>query len=86
MRSFFVASYSLFAAGLIHTAVGLNCDSMCAACWKDDSPGEDIKIGCVDTNGYCGVKCPQGYHDMHCATASRCEYVNHIIRKVVATF
>jgi hypothetical protein len=61
------------AASLIQTAVGLNCNSLCAACWKDDSPGIDIKIGCAISNGYCGDKCPQGYYDLHCAKTSRCE-------------
>ena len=72
MRGFFMAC-SLFAASLIQMAVGLNCNSLCAACWKDGSPGVDIKIGCSAINGYCGDKCPQGYHGLHCAKDSRCE-------------
>ena len=72
-----VANCLLIAAGLIQTAVGLNCASACAACWKDGSTtGEDIKISCSG-NGYCGNKCPQGYSDMHCAKSLRCEYVGY---------
>ena len=73
MKVLSVATCSLIAAGLIQTAVGLHCNSWCAACWKDGSTtGEDIKINC-SPDGYCGEKCPKGYHDMHCAKDIRCE-------------
>ena len=50
---------------------GLQCGSQCAACWKDDTPGVDIKVTC-GYDGWCGETCPQGYHDLHCAKWARC--------------
>ena len=77
MKLFSAATSLLFAASLIQTAVGLNCNSGCGACWKDDNAnGADIKFTCTN-GGNCGDKCPQGYHGIHCAEATRCWYVNY---------
>ena len=73
MRAFFAATFSLFAVSLIQTAAGLNCDSLCAACWMDNNAdGADIKFTCLADDGYCGETCPVGYHGMHCANHARC--------------
>jgi len=68
-------SLSLLAAAInIQMAVGLWCPSGCAACWKIDLPGVDIKLYC--DLGDCGYTCPSDYDYMHCAKTSRCMYVN----------
>ncbi|KAF8422262.1 hypothetical protein EV426DRAFT_606738, partial [Tirmania nivea] len=67
----------LNAAIFIRTAAGLSCDSSCAACWRDGSPGVDTKFSC-DSNGHCGNTCPPGYNSIHCARASRCSYVTTV--------
>lgn len=73
---FSIALSMLLASGFIQTAVGIKCDSGCAACWKDnDSNGVDIKLSCGGGNlaaGQCGDKCPTGYGRIHCAKAARC--------------
>ncbi|KAF8451419.1 hypothetical protein BGX38DRAFT_489744 [Terfezia claveryi] len=51
--------------------LGLQCNTGCAACWKDGSPGVDIKFACGFTS--CGRTCPQGYSGIHCANSARCE-------------
>ena len=72
MKAFSTVAYWLFAAGLIQTAVGLNCDSGCVACWKDGASGVDAKFSCPD--GYhCGDGCPSGYSGLHCARETRCK-------------
>lgn len=61
-------------ASLTHIArvSGMKCLSQCGACWKDGSPGVDIKMSCTDY--HCGEQmCPEGYSGMHCATKSRCQ-------------
>lgn len=50
---------------------GLSCNSNCAACWKDNSPGEDTKFVC--DNGNCGDNCPFGFNSIHCADFDRCK-------------
>ena len=57
---------------MTHTALvfGLKCSSDCAACWKDNTPGVDIKWACDDQQ--CGDACPAGYNSPHCATKRRC--------------
>ena len=71
----FTIALSIFlAAGSTQTAA-LSCDDECAACWKDGSPGVDIKFWC-DSNLVCGSECPPGYSDIHCAQTKRCQYVN----------
>ena len=59
-------------ASFTHTVqvLGKHCDSYCAACWKDGSPGVDIKFSCM--NGDCGTGCPSGYSGIHCAKGERC--------------
>ncbi len=60
------------AAAFIQKVVGLNCyPSDCSACWKDGSPGVDIKMSCKSSE--CGESCPDGYHDLHCAKSQRCK-------------
>ena len=68
----FSMALSMFlASGFIQTAVGIQCDSQCAACWKNNnSNGADIKIRCGSND--CGNSCPTGYSDLHCAKAFRC--------------
>ena len=61
----------LLAAGFIQMAAGLTCESNCAACYKDNSPGVDIKFCCGPGN-HCGRSCPPGYSDLHCAKGVRC--------------
>ena len=53
----------------------LQCDSNCAACWKngDSRSGEDTKFLC--NNSFCGGTCPEGYGWLHCASSERCRYV-----------
>ena len=63
---------SLVAAGFIQTVAGVYCDSMCAACWKDGSPGVDTKFSCDYSTSDCGDKCPPGYGSIHCAEQKRC--------------
>ena len=71
MKVLSVAFNLLFAAGFIQmAAAGIQCDSFCAACWKNDSPGVDIKMSC-GTFGKC-YECPGGYNNAHCATGERC--------------
>ena len=60
----------LFATGFIQTAAGIRCDSFCAACWKNGSPGVDIKMSC-DGLWNC-YSCPGGYDSLHCAQMDRC--------------
>ena len=68
----FLQTSLIITATLTHitTVLGLKCDSYCAACWKDGSPGVDTKFAC--NSGHCGDKCPTGYSGIHCATALRC--------------
>ena len=62
-------------ASLIHTAMGLSCEDLCAACWKDNDPnGTDIKMQCnAKFSGGCGNTCPSGYSGIHCAQSKRCQ-------------
>ena len=73
----FTIALSLFlAAGFTQTAA-LTCDTDCAACWKDGSPGVDIKFWCdYNSDAGCDSVCPPGYSDIHCARTERCQYVN----------
>jgi hypothetical protein len=60
----------------IQAAMGLHCDSGCSACWKDGSPGVDIKIACgADNRWGCATGCPAGYSNQHCAEHQRCALV-----------
>jgi len=61
-------------ATFIHTALasGLQCSTDCAACWKDGSPGTDIKFVCNKNSHDCGSACPTGYSGIHCASNWRC--------------
>ncbi|KAF8427916.1 hypothetical protein EV426DRAFT_374591 [Tirmania nivea] len=61
------------AASIIQIAAGVKCDSNCAACWKNGSPGVDIKFSC--DGSHCGSACPEGYHGIHCAKSERCACV-----------
>ena len=63
----------VFAAVFIQTAAGKHCHSNCAACWKNGSPGIDIKMSCGGDGGNpCDDICPDGYNDLHCADSKRC--------------
>ena len=73
-----VALSLFFAACFIQTAAGIQCDSFCAACWKIDSPGVDIKIRC-GAFGNCPYPCPSGYNNIHCANSDRCWWVDLLI-------
>ena len=73
MKVVSIALRLVFVAGLIQRAAGLSCTTgNCAACWKIDSPGIDIKMPCP--RGDCGKTCPSGYDRIHCAKTERCEY------------
>jgi len=62
----------LFATGfMIQSVAGIICTSFCAACWKDGSPGVDIKMSCDGPLGNC-YSCPAGYSNVHCAQMDRC--------------
>ncbi|KIJ92650.1 hypothetical protein K443DRAFT_428433 [Laccaria amethystina LaAM-08-1] len=77
MKYFYaVAICIFFANGVIQMAVGLKCDSGCAACWLDNNnDGQDTKFTCMGDRGslvHCGDVCPTGYHGIHCAKIERC--------------
>ena len=60
-----------------HMVKGLQCDSNCAACWKNgDERGADTKFSC--NNSDCGSTCPEGYGWIHCAMSERCRYVEEL--------
>jgi hypothetical protein len=63
------------AVAVIQTAKALKCESGCSACWKDNNAyGVDVKIPCEAANDWlCDTPCPDGFHDQHCAKASRCK-------------
>lgn len=69
MKTLSVILGFVFAAGIIQTAVGLQCGTGCAACWKDGQPGLDVKMLC---SRECDDFCPQGYSGKHCASDNRC--------------
>ena len=70
MRSFYkLIALSLLAAGTM--VVGLVCNSECSACWKNGSPGVDIKMTCDTSDWYCGT-CSAGHSGHHCAKQKCC--------------
>ncbi len=70
MKTYSVILGFVFATGIIQTAVGLQCGTGCAACWKDGQPGVDTKMLCA--GGKCNDFCPKGYSGKHCAADDRC--------------
>ena len=71
------AALVFIAMSLIQPAAGIDCQSTCAACWRDnDNTGKDIKVQCypkADNQGGCGDACPDGFSRIHCAKKERCQ-------------
>ena len=75
MKLFYPVAVSMFFANsVIQMAMGLICDSGCAACWLDNNNnGVDTKFSCTARHmDHCGDVCPAGYNGIHCAKSARC--------------